>query len=153
VIATDPSDNAANFTIETLNLNSLVHRRRRNCRRELDYSNIDPSRWTYRLPGPTDMQLGVEMEHIERVLAARALSVGVEIQRGCGVDGFDVANDEVTVDAGEQRLRARWLVGCDGGRSTVRKHGGFEFVGTDPEFTGYSVQRSIQRGRDERCRR
>jgi 2-polyprenyl-6-methoxyphenol hydroxylase-like FAD-dependent oxidoreductase len=32
------------------------------------------------------------------------------------------------------------LVGCDGGRSTVRKHGGFEFVGTDPEFTGYSVQ-------------
>ncbi len=42
--------------------------------------------------------------------------------------------------AGEQRIRARWLVGCDGGRSTVRKQAGFEFVGTDPEFTGYSVQ-------------
>jgi 2-polyprenyl-6-methoxyphenol hydroxylase-like FAD-dependent oxidoreductase len=43
-------------------------------------------------------------------------------------------------DAGEQSVRARWLVGCDGGRSTVRKQGGFEFVGTEPEFTGYSVQ-------------
>src|SRR5262245_47569231 len=92
---------------------------------QFNYGDIDSSRWTYRLPGPTDMQLGVEMEHIERVLAAHALSVGVEIRRGCGVDGFDVADDEVTVHAGDQRLRARWLVGCDGGRSTVRRHGGF----------------------------
>ena len=37
-------------------------------------------------------------------------------------------------------FEALWLVGCDGGRSTVRKVCGFEFVGTDPEFTGYSVQ-------------
>jgi hypothetical protein len=34
-------------------------------------------------------------------------------------------------------------VGCDGGRSTVRKQGGFELVGTDPEFTGYSVEVEI----------
>ena len=34
-------------------------------------------------------------------------------------------------------------MGCDGGRSTVRKQGGFEFVGTEPEFTGYSVQVEI----------
>ena len=83
------------------------------------------------------------MEHLERVLAAHALSVGVEIQRGQGVEGFEASNDEVTVRAGEQRFRARWLVGCDGGRSTVRKQGGFEFVGTEPEFTGYSVQVEI----------
>ena len=43
----------------------------------------------------------------------------------------------------KQRVRARLLVGCDGGRSTVRKQGGFEFVGTEPEFTGYSVQVEI----------
>jgi 2-polyprenyl-6-methoxyphenol hydroxylase-like FAD-dependent oxidoreductase len=110
---------------------------------QFDYSDIDSSRWKYRLSGPTDMQLGVEMEHIERVLATHALAVGVEIRRGCGVDGFDVTDDEVTVHAGEQRLRARWLVGCDGGRSTVRKRGGFEFVGTDPELTGYSVQADL----------
>ncbi len=107
---------------------------------QFDYSNIDSSRWTYRLPGPADTQLGAEMEHIERVLAAHALFVGVEIRRGQGVDGFETSNDEVTVHAGEQRIRTRWLVGCDGGRSTVRKQGGFEFAGTEPEFTGYSVQ-------------
>jgi len=109
---------------------------------QFDYTNIDVSRWTYRLPSPADTQLGVEMEHLESVLAAHAVSVGVELRRGHGVDGFEASSEheEVTVRAGEQRIRARWLVGCDGGRSTVRKLGGFEFVGTDPEFTGYSVQ-------------
>jgi 2-polyprenyl-6-methoxyphenol hydroxylase-like FAD-dependent oxidoreductase len=118
---------------------------------QFDYSNIDSSRWTYRLPGPADTHLGSEMEHLEHVLAGHALAVGVEIQRGQGVDGFQPnpaesnadsnleSDGELTVRAGEQRFRARWLVGCDGGRSTVRKQGGFEFVGTDPEFTGYSV--------------
>ena len=49
---------------------------------QFDYSNVDSSRWTYRLPGPADTQFGAEMEHLERVLAAHALSVGVEIRRG-----------------------------------------------------------------------
>lgn len=39
----------------------------------------------------------------------------------------------MTVRAGGEALRGRWLVGCDGGRSTVRKAGGFAFAGTDPE--------------------
>jgi 2-polyprenyl-6-methoxyphenol hydroxylase-like FAD-dependent oxidoreductase len=107
---------------------------------QFDYANIDPSRWAYRLPGPSDTQLGVPMEHIERVLAAHALSAGVEIRRGHAVDGIDASSDEVSVRAGGQGARARWLVGCDGGRSKVRKQGGFEFVGTDPAFTGYSIQ-------------
>ena len=46
----------------------------------------------------------------------------------------------MTVSARGETFRGRWLVGCDGGRSAVRKAGGFEFVGSDPEFTGYSVQ-------------
>ncbi|WP_394828035.1 FAD-dependent monooxygenase [Pendulispora albinea] len=107
---------------------------------QFDYSNIDSSRWTYRLPGPADTQFGCEMEHLESVLAAHALSLGVAIRRGHGVEGYEATHDEVLVRAGEQRFRARWLVGCDGARSTVRKHGGFEFVGTEPEFTGYSAQ-------------
>jgi 2-polyprenyl-6-methoxyphenol hydroxylase-like FAD-dependent oxidoreductase len=110
---------------------------------QFDHSNIDSARWMYRLPGPGDTQLGTEMEHLERVLAAHARSVGVEIQRGHGVDGFETSNDEVMVRAGDQRIPARWLVGCDGGRSTVRKQAGFEFVGTEPEFTGYSVHVDI----------
>lgn len=110
---------------------------------QFDYANIDASRWPYRLPGPADAQLGVEMAHLERVLAGRALSLGAEIRRGHGVEGFEASGDEVVVHAGEQRIHARWLVGCDGGRSTVRKQGGFEFAGTEPEFTGYSIQADI----------
>jgi hypothetical protein len=43
------------------------------------------------------------------------------------------------VQAGGKTFRGRWLVGCDGGRSMVRKACGFDFVGTDAEFTGYSI--------------
>ena len=113
---------------------------------QFDRRNIDSSRWTYRLPGPADTQLGAEMEHLERVLATHALSLEVEIRRGHGVEGFGSpddatdATDEIIVRAGGERFRGRFVVGCDGGRSTVRKQAGFEFVGTEPEFTGYSVQ-------------
>ena len=104
-----------------------------------DYGNIDSSRWLHRLPSPADTHLGRDMEHLERVLATHALSIGVEIRRGHGVEGFDQSDEELTIRAGGETFCARWLVGCDGGRSTVRKQGGFEFVGTAPEFTGYSV--------------
>ncbi len=107
---------------------------------EFDYENIDTSRWSYRLAGPADGQLVSEMEHLESVLAARAVSLGVEIQRGHGVDDFETSGDEVVVRAGDRRFHAKWLVGCDGGRSTVRKLAGFDFVGTEPELTGYSLK-------------
>lgn len=108
-----------------------------------DYSHVDSSRWSYRLPSPADAQLGAELEHLEGALAAHALSIGVEIERGHGVDGFEPSNDDVVVRSGEGRFRARFLVGCDGGRSTVRKQGGFDLVGTAPELTGYSVQAEL----------
>ncbi|NNU64631.1 FAD-dependent oxidoreductase [Rhizobium sp. WYCCWR 11152] len=104
------------------------------------HDTIDTSTWPYRLPGPAGTSMAVEMEHFESALAAHASAMGVEIRRGLGVDGFDQSGEGVTVRAGGQIFRGRWLIGCDGGRSTVRRAGGFEFVGTDPEFTGYSVQ-------------
>lgn len=104
------------------------------------HDTIDTSQWPYRLPSPAGTSMAVEMEHLETVLAARANAMGVEIRRGCGVDGFEQSDEGVTVRAGGESFCGRWLVGCDGGRSTVRKAGGFEFVGTDAEFTGYSVQ-------------
>jgi 2-polyprenyl-6-methoxyphenol hydroxylase-like FAD-dependent oxidoreductase len=102
--------------------------------------NIDTSKWPYRLPSPAGTSMAVEMEHLESTLAVRANAMGVEIRRGLGVEGYDQSDEDVTVRAGGEIFRGRWLVACDGGRSTVRKAGGFEFVGTDPEFTGYSVQ-------------
>jgi 2-polyprenyl-6-methoxyphenol hydroxylase-like FAD-dependent oxidoreductase len=104
------------------------------------HDTVDPSKWPYRLPGLTGGSIAIEMEHIESVLAARAGAMGVEIRRGLGVEDFHQLGGEVTVRAANETFRGRWLVGCDGGRSTVRKAGGFEFVGTDPEFTGYSVE-------------
>jgi len=110
---------------------------------QFDYDNIDTAKWSYRLPGSPITNVATDMEHIETGLAARATAMGVEIRRGCGVEGFDATDDEVSIRAGGEIFRARWLVGCDGARSTVRKAGGFAFVGTDPEFTGYSVQVDI----------
>ncbi len=71
--------------------------------------------------------------------------MGVEIRRGLAVEAFDQSDDGVAVRAGGETFHGRWLVGCDGGRSTVRKAGGFAFVGTDPEFTGYSVDVELDR--------
>lgn len=100
-----------------------------------DYDRINPSMWAYRLPSPADSNMAAEMERVETVLADRAQSIGVEIRRGVCVEGFAQSADGVTIQAGDQSFEGRWLVGCDGGRSVVRKLGGFSFVGTDPEFT------------------
>jgi 2-polyprenyl-6-methoxyphenol hydroxylase-like FAD-dependent oxidoreductase len=105
--------------------------------------NIDTSQWRYRLPSSTDLSLISEIEELESVLARRAEAMGVTIKRGLGVTGFQQTADAVTVQAGGQSFPARWLVGCDGSRSVVRKTGGFEFPGTEPEFTGYSAQVDI----------
>jgi len=102
--------------------------------------DIDASQWPYRLPGSMAGSLMAEMEELETVLARRAQALGVTILRGVPVDAFRQTADGVSVDAGGQSLSARWLVGCDGARSIVRKQGGFEFAGTEPEFTGYSLK-------------
>ena len=103
------------------------------------HDKIDSSNWPYRLAGVADASMAVEMQHLETVLATRATAMGVEIRRGLSVQHVEQSGDDVTVRAGSERFRGRWLVGCDGGRSTVRKAGGFAFVGTEPEFTGYSL--------------
>ena len=102
--------------------------------------NIDTSQWKYRLPSSPETNLLSEMEEMESVLARRAEALGVEIKRGFAVTDFQQTADGVTVQSGDQSFKSKWLVGCDGSRSVVRKIGGFEFAGTEPEFTGYSAQ-------------
>ena len=108
-----------------------------------DAGKIDTSKWPYRLPSPAATHVATDMEHLEGALAARADAMGVEVRRGVGVGGLEQSDDGVAVSAGGETFRGRWLVGCDGGRSTVRKAGGFDFVGTNAEFTGYTVQVEI----------
>jgi 2-polyprenyl-6-methoxyphenol hydroxylase-like FAD-dependent oxidoreductase len=104
------------------------------------HDSIDTSKWSYRLPSPAGTQRAVDMASLESTLGARALALGAEIRRGCGVEHVEQSGEGVTVRAGGEVFLGRWLVGCDGGRSSVRKACGFEFVGTNAEFTGYSVE-------------
>lgn len=77
--------------------------------------------------------LALTQNHIERILAEWVGELAVPIYRGREVTGF--AQDETGVDvelSDGESLRAEYLVGCDGGRSLVRKTAGIEFPGSDP---------------------
>jgi 2-polyprenyl-6-methoxyphenol hydroxylase-like FAD-dependent oxidoreductase len=80
--------------------------------------------------------LALWQKHIERILAGWVDELGVPIYRGREVTGFtqDAAGVSVAVSAGPA-LRAQYLVGCDGGRSVVRKAAGIEFAGWDPTMS------------------
>jgi rifampicin monooxygenase len=74
--------------------------------------------------------LGIPQTTTERLLAERAAELDVEVRRGCELVGLDQDEDGVTAELADgSRLRARYLVGCDGGRSTVRKLCGIGFPG------------------------
>jgi 2-polyprenyl-6-methoxyphenol hydroxylase-like FAD-dependent oxidoreductase len=102
--------------------------------------DVDTTQWAHRLPGSTPPSLISEMAEMETVLSRRAEALGVTTRRGQAITSFEQTADEVTVQSGDQSFKAKWLVGCDGARSVVRKAGGFEFAGTEPEFTGYSAK-------------
>lgn len=103
---------------------------------------LELERFKYVIAGPALMPAPMTIEHLEAVLSERAESLGVTFVRGAGVSGIPSQdNDGVTVETGDGRtFRGRWLVGCDGGRSVVRKAAGFDFVGTEAKFTGYATQ-------------
>jgi len=77
--------------------------------------------------------LGLRQNHIERILAGWVGELAVPIHYGSEVTGFAQDDTGVDVELSDGRsLRAAYLVGCDGGRSLVRKAAGIEFPGWDP---------------------
>ncbi|WP_128926932.1 FAD-dependent monooxygenase [Bradyrhizobium guangxiense] len=90
----------------------------------LDISDL-PTRHAY--------GLALRQNHIERILADWAAELEVTFYRAREVTGFaqDETGVEVMLSDGEG-LRANYLVGCDGGRSLVRKAAGIAFPGTSP---------------------
>jgi len=77
--------------------------------------------------------LGLWQIHIERILAGWVRELYVPIKYGTEVTGF--AQDDTGVDVAlsdGESLRAQYLVGCDGGRSLIRKAAGIDFPGSDP---------------------
>src|SRR5213595_1709940 len=90
----------------------------------LDISDF-PSRHPY--------SLGLWQNHIERILAGWVDELAVRIYRGREVTGF--AQDDTGVDvelSDGTSLQAKYLLGCDGGRSLVRQAAGIAFPGWDP---------------------
>ena len=85
--------------------------------------------------------LGLWQKHIERILAGWVGELKAPIRYSREVTGF--AQDDTGVDvhlSDGQRLRAEYLVGCDGGRSLVRKTAGIEFPGWDPTTSALLAQ-------------
>jgi 2-polyprenyl-6-methoxyphenol hydroxylase-like FAD-dependent oxidoreductase len=85
--------------------------------------------------------LGLWQNHIERILAGWVAELPVTFERGCEVTGFaqDAVGLDVEVSDGRS-LRAEYLVGCDGGRSLIRKAAGIEFPGWDPTTSNLIAQ-------------
>jgi 3-(3-hydroxy-phenyl)propionate hydroxylase len=84
------------------------------------------------LPTRHNYVLALQQNHIERLLAEWVGERQVPIYRGCEVTGFaqhDAGVDVLLRDG--QSLRAQYLIGCDGGRSLIRKTAGIEFPGWD----------------------
>jgi 2-polyprenyl-6-methoxyphenol hydroxylase-like FAD-dependent oxidoreductase len=87
-------------------------------------------------PWPADLDtahgyvLGIRQPVTDRLLADRAVELGAEVRRGQEVTGVEQDDDGVTVALADgTRLRSRWLVGCDGGHSAVRRLLGIKFMG------------------------
>jgi 2-polyprenyl-6-methoxyphenol hydroxylase-like FAD-dependent oxidoreductase len=88
------------------------------------------------LPTRHGYVLALRQESIERTLAAWVDELAVPTYRGLEVTGF--AQDDTGVDVelgGGRSLRAEYLVGCDGGRSLIRKKAGIDFPGWDPSLS------------------
>jgi 2-polyprenyl-6-methoxyphenol hydroxylase-like FAD-dependent oxidoreductase len=79
--------------------------------------------------------LMVMQGEFEAILARHAAGLGIEVRRGAGVTAVAQDEDGVTVGLADgTEIRTAWLVGCDGGRSTVRPSAGFDFPGTEPSM-------------------
>ncbi|GAA4624240.1 FAD-dependent monooxygenase [Actinoallomurus vinaceus] len=109
----------------------------------LDPAKVDVAALPFRLAGPALEGVLTSLEAVETVLSERASKLGVEVRRGVVVSAIAQDDERVVAQAGEHEYAARWLVGCDGGRSTVRGLAGFDFVGTEPQFTGYTMHATI----------
>jgi 2-polyprenyl-6-methoxyphenol hydroxylase-like FAD-dependent oxidoreductase len=93
------------------------------------FAGIDKP-WPARMDTSHGYLLGIPQPVTERLLIEHAAEVGTEIRRGSELVGLRQDDDGVTAELADgTTLRSRYLVGCDGGRSTVRKLLGVGFPG------------------------
>jgi len=83
------------------------------------------------VPYPTGLM--IPQWRVEEILRERLADFDVAVELGADLRGFSQDADGVTATVGEAQLRARYLVGCDGGRSTVRRALGLSLRGHTPD--------------------
>ena len=94
--------------------------------------------------------LGVPQPTTDRLLADRAAELGAEVRRECDVVGVHQDDENVTVELADgTRLQAAYVVGCDGGRSTVRRLLGIDFSGEPPRQEWLLVEAEVDATEDE----
>ena len=107
---------------------------------------LDPARLSQQHP----YNFAVPHSLVARRLAERAVAQGVDIRQGHEVTGVDTDGTGVVVEvrsaAGPYSLRGSFLIGCDGGRSTVRELAGIGFPGIDIPFSGITGDLEIEPG-------
>ena len=79
--------------------------------------------------------LAILQRRVERLLEEHALALGVRLRRAVTVTGLTEQASSVTVETTAGRFEAAFVVGCDGGRSTVRRLAGIDFPGTAATMT------------------
>ncbi|HEV7712773.1 MAG TPA: FAD-dependent monooxygenase [Asanoa sp.] len=88
---------------------------------------------------------------LEKLLRSRLADLGIEVHHGFTVTGWEQSPDEVTLTLrtpkGERRLSAGYVVGCDGGHSSIRRLAGFGFPGT-PSLMTVRYAKAEVTGRD-----
>ncbi len=112
------------------------------------WAGFHPIEWKY-LETRFGFTLGLPQNMTEELLWAWAAECGAEIQRGAELRDLKQDEDGVTVEVADvsgalSKVRARYLVGADGGRSTVRKQVGIPFEGSSGTFRGIVMDAELK---------
>ena len=97
-------------------------------------AEVDPEAGRVPTPDiPYPAGLMIPQGRVEQILRERLADFGVAVELGAELRGFSQHADGVTATIGEAQIQARYLAGCDGGRSTVRKALGLTLRGHTPD--------------------
>ena len=107
------------------------------------WAGFHPIRWQY-LESRFGFTLGLPQNHTEEILWQWALDSGAQLRRGAQFTAFAQDEEGVTVSVADEQgapttLRARYLIGADGGRSAVRSSAGIAFEGHSGTFRGIVI--------------
>jgi 2-polyprenyl-6-methoxyphenol hydroxylase-like FAD-dependent oxidoreductase len=120
--------------IDRIRASGITHLPHRKYRGAEVIAEIDPEAGRVPTPDiPYPVGLMIPQWRVEQILRERLAGFGVVVELGTELRGFTQDADGVTATIGEAQIQARYLAGCDGGRSTVRKALGLSLRGETPD--------------------